>query len=102
MFIYLFIYLLRFFLVIFFAVCFAILVPDLAPFIGLIGSICFSLLGLWIPAFIEIITYWEERVSIWLYVKNAIIMMVAVITLVTGGYTSILEIISLYQQESKS
>lgn len=83
-------------------VCFAILVPDLAPFIGLIGSICFSLLGLWIPAFIEIITYWEERVSIWLYVKNAIIMMVAVITLVTGGYTSILEIISLYQQESKS
>lgn len=38
----------------------AALVPDLAPFISLIGSIFFSILGLMCPAVIHLFTFWEH------------------------------------------
>ena len=40
------------------AVLLAVAVPTISPFIALIGAFCFSILGLLIPVFIEMITYW--------------------------------------------
>nr|CAD7416888.1 unnamed protein product [Timema poppensis] len=58
-------------------VALAVSVPTISPFIGLIGSLCFSTLGLIIPAFIEVITFWEEGFGagyyrIW---KNVLVIM---------------------------
>lgn len=41
-------------------VCIAILVPNLAPFISLIGAVFFSILGLFCPAVIHLVTFWDH------------------------------------------
>jgi len=38
----------------------AVAVPTIGPFIGLIGALCFSILGLICPAVIEIVTFWDD------------------------------------------
>lgn len=43
-----------------FTVFIAALVPDLAPFISLIGAIFFSILGLMCPAIIHLAAFWEH------------------------------------------
>nr|CAD7429478.1 unnamed protein product [Timema monikensis] len=80
-------------------VALAVSVPTISPFIGLIGSLCFSTLGLIIPAFIEVITFWEEGFGtgyyrIW---KNVLVIMFGVMALLFGSYTSILDIVALYK-----
>jgi hypothetical protein len=47
-------------LMVFVAVILAVAVPTIGPFIALIGSLCFSILGLICPAMIELVTFWEE------------------------------------------
>lgn len=42
------------------AVLIAALVPDLAPFISLIGAVFFSILGLMCPAVIHLATFWDH------------------------------------------
>lgn len=44
----------------FVSVLIAALVPDLAPFISLIGAVFFSILGLMCPAVIHLVAYWEH------------------------------------------
>ncbi|XP_046389905.1 proton-coupled amino acid transporter-like protein pathetic isoform X2 [Ischnura elegans] len=34
--------------------------PNLGPFISLVGAVCLSTLGLMFPAIIEVVTFWEE------------------------------------------
>lgn len=46
--------------VVLFTVFIAALVPDLAPFISLIGAIFFSILGLMCPAIIHLAAFWEH------------------------------------------
>nr|CAD7611356.1 unnamed protein product [Timema genevievae] len=80
-------------------VALAVSVPTISPFIGLIGSLCFSTLGLIIPAFIEMITFWEEGFGtgyyrIW---KNVLVIVFGVMALLFGSYTSILDIVALYK-----
>lgn len=43
-----------------FAVFIAALVPDLAPFISLIGAVFFSILGLMCPAVIHLAAFWDN------------------------------------------
>lgn len=43
-----------------FTVFIAALVPDLAPFISLIGAVFFSILGLMCPAIIHLVVFWEH------------------------------------------
>lgn len=78
----------------------AMAVPNLGPFITLIGSICLSGLGLMFPAIIETVTYWEQPglgKCNWLLMKNLFLIVFGIIGLVTGAYVSIIEIVQNYQ-----
>ncbi|XP_065212285.1 proton-coupled amino acid transporter-like protein CG1139 isoform X1 [Planococcus citri] len=85
---------LRVFLVIC-TVVIAALVPELGPFISLIGAVCLSMLGLIFPSIIELITYQAElgKISYWVIFKNISIISFGILGFVTGAYTSIDEII---------
>jgi uncharacterized membrane protein len=73
----------------------AIAVPNLGPIISLVGALCFSTLGLFVPAVIETVTYWEYGLG-WRLWKNIFIILFALLALLTGSYASILEIITEY------
>lgn len=74
-----------------FTVSVAALVPDLEPIIGLVGSICFSTLGLFIPAVIETVLCWEGELGFlkWKLFKNALLAAFAMLALVSGTAQSI-------------
>ncbi|CAO1407954.1 unnamed protein product [Diamesa hyperborea] len=80
----------------------AILVPNLEPFISLVGAIFFSSLGLFVPAFVETIflhSYGGHGRFNWKLYKNIFIMIFAMLALISGGFASILEIIHGYSNE---
>ncbi|CAB3225375.1 unnamed protein product [Arctia plantaginis] len=73
----------------------AIAVPQIAPFMGVLGAFCFSVLGLIAPAFIEVITYWHigfgpTKYIIW---KNVIVVIFGLFALVFGTKAAITQII---------
>ncbi|XP_048511138.1 proton-coupled amino acid transporter-like protein pathetic isoform X2 [Athalia rosae] len=76
----------------------AIAVPDLEPFISLIGAVFFSILGIAIPAIVETISCWDRHLGVfkWRLWKNGFLVVVALLALVFGSWISILEIIKLY------
>lgn len=76
----------------------AVAVPTISPFISLIGALCFSILGLIVPAFIEVITFWDHGLGPyqWRLWKNIVVSIFGVMALVFGSYTSIKEIARLY------
>nr|CAD7452418.1 unnamed protein product [Timema tahoe] len=76
----------------------AIAVPNLGPIISLVGAVCFSTLGLLCPAVIETATHWENGLGKfrWVLWKNVVIIFFSLLALITGAYTSILEIIKEY------
>lgn len=77
----------------------AIAVPDLEPFISLVGAVFFSTLGLFVPAFIEIIfleTNGGHGYLKWKLWKNLIVMLFSVIALISGSFVSIKDIIETY------
>uniref|UniRef100_A0A1B6DLW5 Amino acid transporter transmembrane domain-containing protein n=1 Tax=Clastoptera arizonana TaxID=38151 RepID=A0A1B6DLW5_9HEMI len=80
------------------AVLLAVAVPTIGPFLGLIGALCFSILGLIIPVFIEIVTFWDIGFGPcnWLIWKNILVLIFGVMALIFGSYTSILDIIEMY------
>ncbi|KAK9508555.1 hypothetical protein O3M35_006089 [Rhynocoris fuscipes] len=85
---------------IFGTVIIAIIIPDLSPFISLVGAVCFSILGLFCPAVIEAITYYDEGygpLKIRL-IKDIVIMLMSVFSLVSGSYISITDIIEFYKK----
>lgn len=82
----------------FFPVLLAVAVPTIGPFVGLIGALCFSLLGIVFPVVIEVITYWDIGFGPgnWLLYKNASVFLFGVLAMVFGSYLSILDIIKVY------
>lgn len=66
-------------------------VPDLESIIGLVGAICFSILGLFIPAIVEIVLCWDGQLGrfYWKLYKNIILAVIAIFALVSGTYQSI-------------
>lgn len=76
----------------------AAVVHNLEPFIGLVGSIFFSILGLFVPAVIETITYWEYDMGYgyWKLWKNIGLAILAFVALVAGSVTSMKEIIESF------
>lgn len=82
----------------FFPVLLAVAVPTIGPFVGLIGALCFSLLGIVFPVVIEVITYWDIGFGPgnWLLYKNASVFLFGVLAMVFGSYLSILDIIKEY------
>ena len=80
----------------FFPVAIAVAVPNLEPIISLVGAFFFSILGLFCPAVIETVTYWEHGLG-WRLWKNILVIIFSLIALLTGSYASILQIIDEYQ-----
>ncbi|XP_067012180.2 proton-coupled amino acid transporter-like protein CG1139 isoform X2 [Anabrus simplex] len=73
----------------------AALVPNLGPIISLVGAVCVSTLGLLCPAVIETVVLWDGGLGWgkWRLYKNVIIAALSLFALVTGSYTSVLEIV---------
>ncbi|XP_071446713.1 proton-coupled amino acid transporter-like protein pathetic isoform X2 [Hetaerina americana] len=101
----------------------AVAVPTIGPFMGLIGALCFSVLGIVLPAIIETIVYWDKPSCIpycknpdefslpvdykpkaghglgfgkWVLVKNIFILAFGMLGICSGTYTSIESIIAQY------
>ncbi|KAG6452503.1 hypothetical protein O3G_MSEX007666 [Manduca sexta] len=78
-------------------VCIAIAIPDLGPFISLVGAVCLSFLGLIFPAVIETVTFWDRPNGLgrfnWVLWKNIFMISFGIVGFLTGSYVSILGII---------
>lgn len=76
----------------------AVAIPNLGPFISLIGAVCLSTLGLMFPAIIEMVTFWNEIEQVgfnnwnWRLYKNLLLVGFGIIGFLTGTYVSIEEI----------
>ncbi|XP_043465189.1 proton-coupled amino acid transporter-like protein pathetic [Leptopilina heterotoma] len=92
-------YILRTILVIL-SVLLAIAVPTISPFVGLIGAVCFTILGLLIPVAIEMVTFWDEGFGPcnWILIKNIIIVIVGLIAAISGANGSLVEIFKMYSK----
>nr|CAD7452074.1 unnamed protein product [Timema tahoe] len=79
-------------------VCVAIAVPNLGPIISLVGAVCYSTLGLLCPVMIDLVTNWEGGLGTWYWVlwKDSFIILFWLAALLTGTYTSVLDIITMY------
>lgn len=78
----------------------AILVPELDPFISLVGAIFFSILGISIPAVVETISCWESHLGRfkWRLWKNCILLIFSLLALTFGTWISILDIMDIYKK----
>ncbi|XP_046413504.1 proton-coupled amino acid transporter-like protein pathetic [Neodiprion fabricii] len=76
------------------AVLVAVAVPKIMPFVGLIGALCFSILGLIMPPIVELIVRWDEGFGrgYWLIVKTILVASFGLVVLLFGTYTAILDI----------
>lgn len=73
-------------------------IPNLGPIISLVGAICFSMLGLFCPAIIDYVTFYNPN-DPWYSgraIKNFLIVLLSLAALVSGTYYSIEEIIVFY------
>lgn len=82
-------------------VAIAAAIPNLGPFISLIGAVCLSTLGLIFPSLIELVVLWESGLGRynWILWKNIALMLFGVLGFVTGSYVSIQEIIAEYSSQ---
>ncbi|KAH8321792.1 hypothetical protein KR067_001720, partial [Drosophila pandora] len=76
-------------------------IPNLEPFISLVGAVFFSLLGIFVPSFVETVYLWPDRLGVckWKLVKNIFLGVFSILALVAGAVSSINEIIELYSGE---
>lgn len=81
----------------FFSVALAVAIPNLELFISLFGSLCLSFLGLVAPALIDMSVHWNDfgRFN-WRLWQNGFLTIFGLAGLVTGTYTSLLEIVHTY------
>lgn len=72
----------------------AVALPNLGPFISLIGAVCLSTLGMIVPAVIELAVYYEDpgygRFK-WRMWKNSGLILFGIVGFITGTYVSIRE-----------
>lgn len=85
------------------AVLLAVAVPTIGPFVGLLGAFCFSILGLLVPIFIEMVTYWDQGFGKynWIIWKNVVICAFGLLALYFGSKASIVDIMQLYSPTEK-
>ncbi|XP_037937740.1 proton-coupled amino acid transporter-like protein pathetic [Teleopsis dalmanni] len=76
----------------------ALAVPKLSLFISLIGAMCSTSLAFVIPVLIDFVVRAQvpKALNFWIYLKNIVIMLIAVLGIVTGTYQSIVEIIKAF------
>lgn len=72
-------------------------VPKLEPFIGLVGAIFFSILGLFVPSVVQSVFLWPYTGRFhWNLIKNVVLAVAAVLALIAGSWVSIIDIIAEY------
>jgi len=96
-------YVLRTILVII-SVAIAIAVPTITPFVALIGAFCFSILGLLVPVFIEVVTFWDKGFGKfnWRLWKNVIVVIAGLAALIFGSKSAIEDIIKEYSPVART
>lgn len=78
----------------------AIAIPNIGPFISLVGAVCLSTLGLIIPSVIELIIYYNEpnygkfNYVLW---KNVFLIVFGFLGFFLGTYISLIEIVESMQ-----
>nr|XP_019555078.2 proton-coupled amino acid transporter-like protein pathetic [Aedes albopictus] len=79
----------------------ALAVPNLEPFIGLVGAVFFSSLGLLVPCVVETVFLWPNELGTfkWILIKNVIFGAFSLFALVSGSYVSIEEIVKMYTSD---
>lgn len=73
----------------------AIAIPDIGPFMTLIGAVCLSTLGLIFPSVIETVTYWNHTGMgqfYWRLWKNSLLIVFGVVAFLTGTYVGLKEL----------
>uniref|UniRef100_A0A1B6M4J2 Amino acid transporter transmembrane domain-containing protein n=2 Tax=Graphocephala atropunctata TaxID=36148 RepID=A0A1B6M4J2_9HEMI len=82
------------------AVLVACALPDLEPFVGLCGAICYSTLGLLFPSVIDLVTFWEDKEYMgpgrWKLYKNLFLMLMWFVALTAGTQASVVKIMETY------
>ncbi|XP_068145467.1 proton-coupled amino acid transporter-like protein CG1139 [Drosophila tropicalis] len=76
-------------------------IPDLEPFISLVGAVFFSLLGIFVPSVVETVYLWPNLGWCkWKLIKNILLAIFAILALIAGAVASIGEIIDMYSSDS--
>ncbi|XP_063910325.1 proton-coupled amino acid transporter-like protein pathetic isoform X2 [Zophobas morio] len=77
----------------------AVLVPEIVPFVSLIGAFCFSILGLMCPVVIEILVFWDDGFGRfnWKLGKHVVIVFMAGLACVFGSKSAIAGIVKTFQ-----
>ncbi|KAG6461876.1 proton-coupled amino acid transporter-like protein CG1139 [Manduca sexta] len=73
----------------------AVAAPHLGPFIALFGALCLSLLAMVFPAVMDACLWYPDRYGLCHYklLRDIVIIIVGMLCLVSGVYTSMLEIV---------
>ncbi|KAH8421021.1 hypothetical protein KR222_003998, partial [Zaprionus bogoriensis] len=71
-------------------------IPNLEPFISLVGAVFFSLLGIFVPSFVETVYLWPDNLGWckWKLIKNILLGIFSMLALVAGAAASIDEMIN--------
>lgn len=80
----------------------AVAVPAISPFVSLIGAFFFSILGLLVPVYIEMVTFWDEGFGRfnWKIWKNIVVTLAAMMAFIFGSKSAIEDIIKLYVEKT--
>ncbi|XP_055858843.1 proton-coupled amino acid transporter-like protein pathetic isoform X2 [Episyrphus balteatus] len=75
-------------------------IPDLEPFISLVGAVFFSLLGIMVPSVVQTVFLYPDNLGKWnwIYVKNIILSILALCALIAGSFVSVKDIIKMYSK----
>lgn len=77
----------------------AFVVPEIEPFIGLLGSFGAAMLSILFPVFLDTVFRWPNDFGRWRWhlMKNAVLLLFGLFVLIIGTYFSILNIIKIYE-----
>lgn len=73
-------------------------IPFIGLFISLVGALCISVLGIMCPALMEICVLHKDKLTALTVIKNLFFIVVGVVGLVVGTYTSVRDIIAEYSK----